>query len=536
MNDPAPLWLGAAAFAFLLAAVVSVPLSALVLRRYRAAVQRGMSGGRGRQERDPEETSGPRPSLGITTSSASVEGGPLYRVARGRRRAQLLATVAGALAFAATGTALVRHYESETFTTGPRLLILFLVLAWPVVPEVWRQIGLSRAEAAGVLFAWATTVALVGGPDASTYLVVWGSMGLLPTLVFLGLAGGQRRAVAPWVFLPLAAGTFGFGAAVEPVSRLLTTPLPDAGVALVLGGLVALALVGLAAGAAALPLVTLGFRRRAFSDVALAGMSWWLFFTLWTALFWTWSGVPILAWAGPLLLRSGVVLVTRRLLRPRSELHSTGALLLRVFGQRQRTERFFAVLTDTWRFAGPVRLIGGTDLAQATLEPHELLDHLTRRGDEGFVTSTETLEAALGELDDGCFPDGRFPVQEIYSDGDHWQAAVRGLMVRSDVVVMDLRSFDGTPGCAWELRALVDLVPTERLVLLVGESEELVRTHLVQSWESMAPGSPNRAGTHRTIELHRIEGSRADARDTVARMTAAAQGVSGGASGSSVRA
>jgi CubicO group peptidase (beta-lactamase class C family) len=45
-------------------------------------------------------------------------------------------------------------------------------------------------------------------------------------------------------------------------------------------------------------------------------------------------------------------------------------LLLRVFGFDKRTQRRLDDLGQRWRYLGPIRLIGGADLAYATLEPH----------------------------------------------------------------------------------------------------------------------------------------------------------------------
>ena len=54
-------------------------------------------------------------------------------------------------------------------------------------------------------------------------------------------------------------------------------------------------------------------------------------------------------------------------------------VLLRVFGFDRRTQRLLEDVGGRWRYLGPIRLIGGTDLAYSTLEPHEFFDFLNGR-------------------------------------------------------------------------------------------------------------------------------------------------------------
>jgi len=518
-------WIPAAFWAVFVGSALAWPLSAWVLARYRAAVEREMRAGGAGHDAVSGATAGPRPRLRIEDVDAG--GRPpsaLFGQARRRRRAAMLGSVAGALAYAAVGSALAHSFDPDLFNSWPRLLVTFLVFAWPVLPELWRQAGMGPKEIGAVLLGWVVVVAGLGGPDALSYLAYWAIQGLAPGVWFLLLAGGRRRAVAPWVFLPLATGLLGFAGAVQIASTLLerTSGWTDASVVGLVWTLAVVALAGVGLGALVLPIVSRLFRRRWVSDVDLAGETWWLAFTLWTALFWTFSSGVVIAWVLPLGARWLVRGVVRRALRgPKTD--GAGVVLLRVFGHQERTERFFQLLADTWRFAGPVRMIGGTDLAQVTLEPHELLDHLTGTMHHHFVTSDDELAAGLGALDDRAFPDGRYPIQELFCDGAHWKPAVMGLLDRSGAVLMDLRRFDGTPGCTWELYTLVNVVPTERLVLLVGDETELVRQRLEEAWAAMAEDSPNRGGEERLIQLIRVRGSRADARGTVQRLAAAVE-------------
>ena len=79
----------------------------------------------------------------------------------------------------------------------------------------------------------------------------------------------------------------------------------------------------------------------------------------------------------------------------------------------------------------------------------------------------------------------------------------------SDLVVMDLRGFTSERrGCIFELSALIDTLPLERVVLLTDRTTDmaLLRQTLARLWETMDSASPNAGsgtGRLRVIELRR---------------------------------
>ena len=72
-------------------------------------------------------------------------------------------------------------------------------------------------------------------------------------------------------------------------------------------------------------------------------------------------------------------------------------LLFRVFGFDRRTQRLLQDLGQRWRYLGPIRLMGGVDLADSTLEPHEFFDFLNGRLTRAFVRNRQDLEQRLSE-------------------------------------------------------------------------------------------------------------------------------------------
>jgi len=137
--------------------------------------------------------------------------------------------------------------------------------------------------------------------------------------------------------------------------------------------------------------------------------------------------------------------VTRRLPAPHRP--PITQLLLRVFGRTRRGERLLDSLAAGWRFIGPVHMIGGPDLAQASLEPHELAAFLSRQLQQDFVTGAASLDQKLARLDLAPDPDRRYRVNEVYCGGEIWTQAARRLIGLSDVVLIDLREFPARSPC-----------------------------------------------------------------------------------------
>ncbi len=176
----------------------------------------------------------------------------------------------------------------------------------------------------------------------------------------------------------------------------------------------------------------------------------------------------------------------------------TRLLLLRVFGFRRRTERFFDVLAARWRHVGPIQMIAAPDLASRTIDPDELMDFLAGRLRRHFVIEPGDLQRRVAEFDNGCDADGRFRINEMFCGNDTWRAAVRALMAQSELVLMDLRSFAvQNQGCIFEIAALLDVVPAGRIILLTDASTDLglLRDTLANCAQRLSVDSPNIAAT-----------------------------------------
>jgi hypothetical protein len=149
-------------------------------------------------------------------------------------------------------------------------------------------------------------------------------------------------------------------------------------------------------------------------------------------------------------------------------------LLLRVFGYEARTESLFDRVAQRWRFHGPVQLIAGTDLAMRTADAGDLLAFVNGRLADNFVQSPADVSRRLEQLDFQRDPDRRYRINEVYCRDDSWRAAFEALLGISDVVLMDLRSFNRqNAGCIYELKELVKRVATDNIVLVCDKTTDL---------------------------------------------------------------
>ena len=176
-------------------------------------------------------------------------------------------------------------------------------------------------------------------------------------------------------------------------------------------------------------------------------------------------------------------------------------LLFRVFGFDRRTQRLLQDLGQRWRYLGPIRLMGGVDLADSTLEPHEFFEFLNGQLTRAFVRNRQDLEQRLSESLPVPDPDGLFRVQEFYCHENTWRMTASSVAVKADAVLMDLRGFSpSNRGCIFEIEQLIALVPVPRIVLLIDRTTDLpfLERTLQDAWLAMPGDSPNcRAGGHR---------------------------------------
>jgi len=203
-------------------------------------------------------------------------------------------------------------------------------------------------------------------------------------------------------------------------------------------------------------------------------------------------------------------------------------LLLRVFkpsGRSQAfTDRFFAY----WRFAAPVWMIAGPDLAGAYMEPDEFFKYLRGRLREHFIADPGEVAPRVATLDRLRDPDGRFRVTEVYCTADTWQPTVLEMMARAGVILLDLREYAGTRlGTRYELTEVLRRAPLQKVLVLVGSGDDVtgLRAEIESIWRDVGRSRRDRAESLELTVLQFSRSSHAEMRGLFRAAVRAAQSV-----------
>jgi hypothetical protein len=129
--------------------------------------------------------------------------------------------------------------------------------------------------------------------------------------------------------------------------------------------------------------------------------------------------------------------------------------VLRTFRRPGPVGWLFDHVVQRWRLLGPVLLISAADLASRTLEPHELVDFLEGRLRRRYVADGAELSRQLAAVEARPDHDGRYRVSEFRCFDTTWKQALKALLARASVVLMDLRGFTAAnAGCRHELERI----------------------------------------------------------------------------------
>ena len=148
-------------------------------------------------------------------------------------------------------------------------------------------------------------------------------------------------------------------------------------------------------------------------------------------------------------------------------------LVLRVFQRDAQVQDLFDHVVERWRLSGNTVLIAGTDLADRTLDADDIYTFLDGGLAARFIQTPADVAPRLAAFDMARDADGRFRVNECYCNDATWQQTLNALVERSDVALMDLRSFQAhNAGCRYELGALASASHIAHVVVLTdGETD-----------------------------------------------------------------
>ena len=491
---------------FFIVIAMTVLVSVIVMRRYAAAVLRGMVAlGPTLLSVPPSRVLDrmvPLTLVDVTAASAAVIDAPVAILKQRQTRraivaAYLLSTAVGALILS-----VVTLRAGDIEITAPRLLALTgtvtgaavpmiaVSLAWPFGRAllVWIALELGVASLAVIVPA-INRLARQGTFDPALvmnafYVLLWAANTV--TVPFaMAFATGLRklRGAAPMVLalfcvvglVPLlTARVAGLFAREEDAALRI-----DAGTVLIYVSFFVLAPAAAWVAWRVLKALTSAYDAKRFSDAQLLATIWWLIFVA-TLIAWL-SRQPGVTAAGLLLAGvtafGAVPLLNGALLRRLTRHAATGPapmlLVLRIFGDSARSERLFDRVVARWRLVGPVTVIGAPDILARTVDPVDFLQFVTGRAGQAFVESAAQLDGRLQELDVRPDPDGRHRVTEFWCRENSWQATVTALMTRCNVAVVDVRGLTADrKGVQFELAQLAVRVPADQIVLVVDSKTD----------------------------------------------------------------
>lgn len=505
---------GALPFMLIAAALLSVPVCALLLRLYRRSVMAGMAKRSGQEGEPARGAPGPAPEamtiLHLSADKPETASAALRSALGLPRRAAAFYLAAGLTYGVVMAAAFLRSSGVEILPV--RYLILTLNYSWPGVMAVMVVAAYDLRQRLALLagyFGLMAAAFLLASSERSLLALVsvvqlWWSTHVLPTALVLAFMWRPIRAVGTLVLSFMVVALTGSQILVswlqadEAALRAVTSFFFGLG----LGGrstFVLLLVLGmLMTSAAGWPLLKLLGRRyqaRALSETSLQLDALFLMFGVMQAIAFVFQG-PWWILARPLAFaaaRGTASALWRWRRAPPSA--PPRLLLLRVFSLGARSERLFDRLRRHWQLLGPIGMIAGPDLVTSTVEPHEFLDFVSGQLARQFVTDAADLQRRLATFDARAAPDGRYRIDELFCRADTWQISMQQLAACSDAVLLDLRSFaPANQGCQYEIGRLLDSVDLRRVVLLIDKTtdEPYLQSTLQQLWQQLAADSPNR--------------------------------------------
>ncbi len=404
------------------------------------------------------------------------------------------------MAVSSAGLWLARDVDAGTFS-GKRVLLLALVQVWPVIPALGLMWRWSSTRVLGVLALWCVLcfgVLLWRSIEArplELLLFLASDIGPPLVLVALLLMGNATRAAAPWLLPPFLGLVWASILGIDLLALLVERRSPllmslpswlSANAVMLLFALLPWLL-------AWWPLRRLGrafgraYARKQLSELLVLFTAVWAISLLSQAL--TVASSDGLAGLAMLLPLVWIPLAVKLSARLRTERGRPPTLLvLRVFQRDAQVQELFDHVVERWRLSGNTVLIAGTDLADRTLDAADIFTFLDGGLGQRFIRTPSDVAARLAGFDLERDADGRFRVNECYCHDTTWQDALHALVLRSDVVLMDLRSFQAhNAGCRYELGTLAQTPRALRVIVLTDG-----QTDRAAALASVAHAAPER--------------------------------------------
>lgn len=505
-------WLitGVIPFVLMVSALLAIPVTWLLLRNYRKAVLRLMNTMEGEASATETVKKMAKPKDALTINWLEAVDMKKAMLNQSAWRLVVVHGVAGAVFALVMSCGVI--LESGNELTLSRIIFLMLIFIWPFIFVVFLIAGADPQTQkrwllhyGAVYLVSAVVVTIISsGFELYNGLSIWLIYNLPATILLMMFFRRSVRAVGPLVLIFLFFCVFGISALIgfggDSVLIAVHFIVSSTGYN-VYTAFIGLNVLVLAIGAACAWWVLVRIKRsylqKNTNELSLNIDALWLFFGAIYSLIaatqtWYWVFLFIVAfacykttvWLGLKWLKHHTNPINKRL------------LLLRVFSLGKLSEQLFDMVSQRWRFRGSIQMIAGPDLVTSTIEPHELLDYLSGRLARLFINNQQAIDRQMQQLDLMPDFDGRYRVNEFFCYGSIWVSVLKRLVSSTDVVLMDLRQFSkDNAGCVTELHALIDLMPLQRVVLLIdGHTDKsYLQQTLATAWEAMDETSPNQS-------------------------------------------
>ncbi len=526
--DPITLALtGALPFVVLAAAALAFPVSLLLLKVYRRAVLGGMNESAEATPKTPPpaatEIAPPARPLAFRLLGPATALSTALPGASASRAAGVYAAAIAVFAAVMTTAWLLATRDPEI---GPvKVALICWTYFWPaaiavsLVAATDRRTRLLVALAYFAVYAAIAGVALVGSPELTMMQLAqhWLVTNAPPTVLLYTFLARRIRAVGPIVLAfaviavlgsQLAVALVGSGDASLRAAVEIGSTLGLGGLA-VFWGMMAAGFVIFAIGAW-IVLKWLGARyaARRLSDETITLDAMVLLFGVTHSIglvfeHWTWIASGFVAF-----MAYKVAAIAGYRWLPKASVPRR-LLLLRVFALGARSEPLFDALRRRWLRGGDIAMIAGPDLVTSAVEPDEFLGFLAGQLRRRFVAGSADLAMRIAAIDRRPDPDGRFRVAEFFCRADTWQMTMQRLIVDSDAVLMDLRSFSAAnQGCIFELGRLLDAIDIRRVVFVIDSTTDrpFLESTLERLWSGLAENSPNRSAAAPAARFFEVSG------------------------------
>lgn len=467
---------GKISFILIVAVLLACVGSAWLAHRYRAEMRRLMSAPLGASAAASE------PALASPLAPMAPIAPPvIYADNRraGWRVVGLLAALSLLISLS-TSTLFLTVAMGEGALTPARLALFALIHLWPMIPALgllWRW---SRWRVVGALAIWCVFcfgVMLWRSIEPQPLLLVqFLALDIGPPLLLVALLclGNTTRAIALWLLVPMIGLVWASIAGVDLLWWIFANRPAwlEAIPAWIGAELVMTAFALLPWLAAWWPLRRIGralgraYARKRICELLVLFTAVWAITLVYQAL----GAASDLGAGGAVMLLPlawipiGAAVFRRVVPRPQAV---PTLLVLRVFQHDAQVQHLYDHVVERWRLSGNTVLIAGTDLIGRTTDADDIFTFLDGGLPKRFIQRPADVAPRLAAFDLEPDADARFRVNECYCHDTTWQDALRALVERTDVVLMDLRGFRAhNAGCRFELSTLARSARIGRVVVL----------------------------------------------------------------------